>query len=260
MTDPIGGVATGLGTRGIWEFGRYAVKRVTGWRYKRVFGKDAFQGNLHLVYALLNPPIAVDAAGNKVKWIFTRPGDLASRFSMSAGVSVCEMRAVTYLAESVASNTGSWIRLASADELSSRDDLSYISLGVKSNDKTMALLYNTSNLLVDFNESVGRFVIKGTDRTIVAPSTDPKIDYGMILKIHPTAAPERDWICCGGYGEWGTSGAASYLIRKWKEISKEFGRGPFVIFVQVEQGHDEAADRIIGAATLPELHRQAKGP
>jgi hypothetical protein len=256
MTDVTGGIGTGIATRGMWEISRAALKRAASWRYKQVFGRDAAEGNLHLIYALLNPPKAVNASGAQVKHIFSKSGDESSRFSISEAVSVCEVRAVTYLAESVASNTGSWVALKSDKELGTKLDLSCISLGVLSNNKTIDLLHNDGNPFADFRD--GRFVTKLTGRTIIAPSTDPKIDYGMILKIHPASAPERNWICCGGYDEWGTSGAARYLAHRWRDIRKKFGNRPFVIFVRVEPGRDESADDIISAATPEKLEKQAR--
>lgn len=257
MTAVAGGIETGLVTRGVWEISKSALNKMLSWRYRQVFGKDAFEGNIHLVYATLNPPKAVDAAGVPVKYIFSKTGNDASLFSISEAVSVCEVRAVTYLAESVASNTRSWVALGSAKELGSKLDLSFISLGVTSNDKTMDLLHNDGNLFVDFKDD--RFVSKLSGRTIIAPAPESKkIDYGMILKIHPTSARERNWICSGGYGEWGTSGAAWYLARRWRDIRKKFGNKPFVIFVRVEEGRDESANDIISAATPEDLEKQAR--
>jgi hypothetical protein len=252
-----GGIGTGLATRTIWEIGARTWTNVFGWRYRRVFGKDAFQGNTHLAYGLLEPPPVIGAHGNKVPHIFTKPSKAHLRFSISKVASICEVRGLTYLAESIASNTRTWVKLTSDEDIGAKCDLSYISLGIMNNDKTTDLLRNDGNLFVNF--PVDWFITKLSGRTIVTPSTDAKIDYGMIIKIHPTSAPERIWMCCGGYGEWGTSAAAWYLARRWRDIHKRFGNKPFVIFVQVEPGRDESATEIISAATPQELERQAGG-
>jgi hypothetical protein len=120
----------------------------------------------------------------------------------------------------------------------------------------MDVLNSVGNQLVRFKD--GRFVTV-SGRTILDPSSDPKIDYGMILKAHPPNLSDRNWIACGGYDEWGTSGAAWYLSRKWRDIRKLFRKKPFVIFVQVERGRDESATPIIQAATSQELEMQARG-
>jgi len=80
----------------------------------------------------------------------------------------------------------------------------------------------------------------------------------MILKGHPQNMPERNWIACGGYGEWGTSGAAWYLARRWRDIYKKFGNKSFAIFVKVEGQRDESADPIIMAASPEEIESQAR--
>jgi hypothetical protein len=247
-------IGTGLATRTIWEIGARAWARVSGWRYKRVFGRDAFNGDLHLTYGLLVPPEAINAQGKKVIHIFSKLSKKGMSFSVSRIVSICEVRALTYIAESVALNTKSWVKLSSDEDLQSKIDISLISLGIMNNDKTGDMLRNPGNAFVDF--PVDRFVSKLQGRVIVPPSKDPKCDYGMNLKVHPISAPERNWICCGGYGEWGTSGAAWYLAHRWRYIYKKFGQGPFVIFVRVEVGRDESAVEFISAASPQELDRQ----
>jgi len=175
---------------------------------------------------------------------------------MSAAISSCEVRALKYLAESVAANTGScWAVLTSAEEIANKQDLSLVSFGLTSNRKTVELLDNVANPFVRYEHP--RFVTKLTGRTVVRASQVE--DCGAIIKIHPSNLPDRTWICCGGFGEWGTSGAAWYLTRKWRDIRSKFGKRPFVIFVQVKPDRDESAEPIIMAATPEELERQARG-
>jgi hypothetical protein len=255
---PIGAIETGLGTRGVWEISRIALHRALGWRYKQVFGGEAGKGGMHVVYGLLNPPQAADQTGAPVQHIFTKPGVDGARFSASEAVSACEVRAATYVAESIASNTGMWVRLSSDEALRPQLDLSYISLGIGNNCKTMDVLNSVGNQFVRFNAGTARFVTV-SGRTIIEPSSDPQTDYGMILKSHPPNLPERNWIVCGGYGEWGTSGAAWYLSRKWRDIRKLFGKKPFVIFVQVKRDKDESAIPIIQTDSPQELEMQARG-
>lgn len=178
------------------------------------------------------------------------------RFSVSEIVSLCEVRAATYLAESVAENTGRSIILRSDRSLRERLDLSFVSFGIGNNQKTKDLLDSTANQLVRFKD--GLFVTV-SGKTIIRPSTDSRVDYGMILKGHPPNMTEKTWFACGGYGEWGTSAAAWYLARRWRDIHKEFGKNPFVMFVKVENQRDESAEPIINAATPQDIERQARG-
>jgi hypothetical protein len=81
-----------------------------------------------------------------------------------------------------------------------------------------------------------------------------RMEYGIILKIHPTQFPERTWIACAGMGETGTSGAAWFLARKWKELEKRAdGAGRFFALIAVEQGKDESAV-VIKFGSTPAAH------
>ena len=250
------GIGTGLETRVIWELSRNAWYRVLGWRHRRIFGSDAGKGQLHLIYGLLDPPQAVNQVGASVPHIFAKRESPGLRFSASGVASICEVRAIAYVAESVTENTGRWVILRSDRAARDSLDLSFVSFGIANNEKTKDLLTSPTNQLARFKD--GLFVTL-SGRTIIRPSSDPQTDYGMILKGHPQNIPERNWIACGGYGEWGTSGAAWYLARRWRDIWKKFGKRPFVIFVKVEGERDESANPIIMAASHGEIESQARG-
>lgn len=68
------------------------------------------------------------------------------------------------------------------------------------------------------------------------------LDYGIILKINPAQFPGRTWIACAGMGEFGTSGAAWFLSKKWPELERlAQGAGSFFALLAVEPGKDESA-------------------
>jgi hypothetical protein len=251
------GIVGNLLSQGIWEVGKRLLRRISCWRYTQLFGPDAVNGSLHLVYAQLTPPVGVTTDGRLVSHIFSRPGLDDVKFSMSAAISYCEVRALKYLAENVAANTGSWAILASAKEIAAKHDLSFVSFGLISNSKTVEILDSVANPFVRYEHP--RFATKVTGRTVIRASQTPAEDFGVIIKIRPSNLPGRTWICCGGFGEWGTSGAAWYLTRRWRDIRSKFGDRPFVVFVRVPTDHDELADSIIEAATPEDLERQARG-
>ena len=68
----------------------------------------------------------------------------------------------------------------------------------------------------------------------------PGFDYGLILKLNPKPRPERTWIVCAGYGEWGTSGAAWYLVHHWESIYQYAKGKPLAIIVEVKFEKDES--------------------
>lgn len=120
---------------------------------------------------------------------------------MSVAVSNCELRSVKYLAEGIASNTHSWAVLARDEDIKDKQDLSFVSFGLMSNCKSIEILNNPANRFMRYHYPQ---LVTLTGKTVISPPTSPKIDFGAIIKIHPSNLPERTWICCGGYGEWGT--------------------------------------------------------
>jgi hypothetical protein len=252
------GILSNLISQGIWEGGKNCYKSLRSWSFSQVFGTEASQGGLHLAYASLTPPVAMTADGNFVSHVFSKTDLNGLRFSMAVAINGCEVRAIKYLAESIAANAHNWAVLTVDDEIRDRQDLSFVSFGLTSNCKTRQILDSSANPFIRYEHPC--LVTKLTGRTVVAlsPST-PKIDFGAIIKIHPSNLPERTWICCGGYGEWGTSGAAWYLARKWRDLRSKFGNRPFAVVVRVTTERDESLEPIIIAGTPDELERQVRG-
>jgi hypothetical protein len=69
-------------------------------------------------------------------------------------------------------------------------------------------------------------------------------DKGIILKIENPHSPGNSLFVCSGQKEWGTSGAAWFLAKHWKVLSRRFGKKPFLIVVNVSIGSDESAREI----------------
>ncbi len=121
--------------------------------------------------------------------------------------------------------------------------------GPLSNYKTRDVITNDGNHLLSFDNSI--FTASKTGAVIVR--TDPKFDYGLLLKINPVQFPERVWFTCAGLGEWGTSGAAWYLAKKWRDIQNEAGDSPFAIIVRVRPGQDESAEAVVRVKNESEI-------
>jgi len=217
-------------------------------RYADVFGNDSKRGALSLVYAALTPAQYLDNQGQVITHPFDKPGT-GTRFSISTAISECEIRAAKYLSESIAVNTRTSAVLASDVVTHHRRDFSYVSFGLPSNYKSMELLNDTANEFVQLAQD--RFVSRRSGKTLIAAST--RIDYGLLIKIIPAHLPERVWICCGGFGEWGTSGSAWYLARNWGLLRKKFRNRPFAVIVSVEPGRDESAIPVVAAANATEI-------
>ncbi|MBZ5611883.1 MAG: hypothetical protein LAP38_26785 [Acidobacteriia bacterium] len=251
------GILQNLASAAIWEVGRRSWLRLSRHKYTRVFGSDASGGRLYIAVGALAPPPVVDANNNRMIHIFPKTGLPGHLFSASQVISNCEVRAAKYLVESVAVNAGNWSVIATDEEIKDQRDLSFVSIGLMSNLKTIQLLENTSNSLVRCDAS--RFVSKASGRLLVRNLEErPNEDHGLILKINPSNLPERTWICCAGLDEWGTSGAAWYLARRWRELRSRFGKKPFATIVRVHRRQDESAEAVVMGTTPEEIDRFAR--
>jgi hypothetical protein len=228
-------VVGGAVTAGLFEAYVRARRFLTRRKYRALFGIDVGTEGLHLVYGLLS----LKALAPPDSFPYRKPGVNAAGFSIETPVSACELRAAKYVSESVAANGLLPPRVLSDSDVASRLDLSFVSFGGPlSNFKTRDAL-DSPNSIVSIN---GQFQRRGTGKPLV--TIEPGFDYGLILKIHPSQFPERTWIVCAGLGEWGTSGSAWYLGKKWKELHAFAGADDFVTIVKVRPGQDEYAEPV----------------
>ncbi|MEQ1936383.1 MAG: hypothetical protein ABL962_21215 [Fimbriimonadaceae bacterium] len=191
-------------------------------------------------YTLVYGALTLDLAEPSHPYI-KLDGDPSARFSISQPVSIAEVRAANYLANSIGKYMNATPGLRSDLDVSTTLDLDFISLGgPASNFKTQDCLLNRANRLVQVDGKTGNLTLRG--RALYKSEED--FDYGVILKIHPSQFPARTWIACAGRGEWGTSGAAWFLANKWNEIRKRVGNFPFVVVVSVRPGQDESAELV----------------
>jgi hypothetical protein len=82
--------------------------------------------------------------------------------------------------------------------------------GLESNFKSRDCQVNPGNRLARFDQQVTQFLDPNT-KNALGGCSDPNFDYGLILKVRPTQFPNRAWLMCAGFGEWGTSGARGTL-------------------------------------------------
>jgi hypothetical protein len=115
-------------------------------------------------------------------------------------------------------------------------DISFLAIGGHTNHKTVDIFDNEENKFLDFgHESI---VSKESgDPIIIAES---EVDYAIIIKISPFENTKRTWLCCAGFGEWGTSGAAWWLSHNWKTIYKKAKNRPFACITRTRVGSDDS--------------------
>lgn len=231
-----------VGSKGAAWAWKHLRDRLVARRFKQIFGDGVVKPSFALVYGelVLNPQIQNPMPYMKVG------GNPQGRFSMTAPVSQCELRAANYLSSAIGSATHNTPALRSDTSVRSTVDLDFISFGGPlSNFKSDDTQTNAGNRLAFFDQgpAVPRFLDRATQAAF-ANCVDRSFDYGMLLKIHPTAFPKRTWIMCAGFSEWGTSGAAWYLANRWNDIRKQVKARPFAIVVRVRPHQDESAEPI----------------
>ncbi|MBI4686126.1 MAG: hypothetical protein HY755_13155 [Nitrospirae bacterium] len=149
----------------------------------------------------------------------------------------CSARASSYLIEKLSPYFKRGVGAFSDEEVASKWEDTFINLGSSaSNIKTDDIKHHIANNL--FKEDING-VIELKNGLSFKP--DNRHDVGIILKIKNPHFNNYSLIVCAGIGEWGTSGAAWYLSRHWKKLSKRFLKSDFVVIVSILRGSDESA-------------------
>jgi len=199
--------------------------------------KDLFGSDIANEYFLIWPQYVPPQAGlNKP---YPR---LAQHVYYGAGTqpevaASAEVRAVAYLSKEIGDLTGSVPSIVPDVEVETEMDLSFISLGALTNYKTQDCLRDGANVFVDM--TADSIVSKRAHQPPISRSR-PDEDYGLILKIPPETYPQRNWICCAGIADWGTSGAAYYLANHWRELWDRAKSRPFACVTRTEVRSDES--------------------
>lgn len=219
--------------------------------FRKIFGEDIGTDEFFLSYALLK----LKELSPADPMPYRKPGAPTVAISISFPVSYPEVRAAKYLSESIASNSFSPPRLSSDFELHSRLDISFIAFGGPlSNVKTKDAI-DATNTLVTFDNQ--EFRSPKSKKLVVKRETG--FDYGLILKVHPSQFPKRTWFTCAGVGEWGSSGAAWYLSKKWKDILDFAGSKEFAVVVKVSPEQDESAEPVLMVTSIKDVQKAEIG-
>ena len=241
LFNVVGGLLTVWITSAYW----FIRSRLRRRKFRKVFGHAK---SYFLCYGalILNPQVRkfIPLQFQKLAdFPLTRRSNPALIFSADTAVSACEIRAASYVSSSLGRDGGVSAEFASDEILGVELDIDIISFGAMNNGKTLDLFSNDANDLSEYDVSQGIFVWKKDRSPLYTPR--PNFDYGIIQKIHPKQFPDRTWITCAGIGEWGTSGSAWFLSKRWKKIAKQVrDHDRFVCVVQVEAKKDQSATLI----------------
>ena len=209
----------------------WSKKHIKYRRLRAIFGEDIV-GIYHLVYAELTHV----SGGNLYQ--YKKKGNDNFIYSASSAVSISEAISIAYLTKTIALKASSTPSISSDEEIDKELDISFVSFGFTSNNKTIDVLENKGNKYLQYNQEAIRFSLEH-EYTV-----EPGKHYGFILKIHPTQFNDRVWIACGGYGEWGTSGSAWFLANKWQILYKKAKNKPFAALIKVNTGKDQSAELV----------------
>jgi hypothetical protein len=204
-------------------------------RFRNVFGKDSCK-DFYVIYNVYNTP--------SLGIVFPKPKLRVQRGRCSGGTnlttinSTATSRAMAHLVYGFAKSIGTAPRIASDVECDDRMDISFISIGGGTNCKSVDLLENDSNKFLDFGKA--SIINKTSGEEIIKAGSEPGFDHGFIIKIKPNNNKEKTWICCAGFAEWATSGAAWYLAHRWKEIYKWAKKLEFALIIKTKKGSDES--------------------
>lgn len=210
-------------------------------RFKKVFGFDS-ENSYFIVYGLMKLAPSFDDKGILIQWPYTKP-DVNGKFNISTPVSAAEMRGAKYLSEAFGKNAKTSPVLIPDLEIRDKMDISFCSVGGLNNLKTIDILECEDNNFFTFASSP-QITISVKSEPSMKFAVDGYFDYGFIIKLRPKSLQNKVWIGIAGLGEWGTSGAAWFLARNWKDIEKNYRNKPFGIIVKVRGGKDESAQLV----------------
>jgi hypothetical protein len=228
----------------------YLKRKLKSFRYKKIFGKD-INNDFFIVYGKMLLKTPYDSVGKIEQWPYAKSN--GASFRISEPVSFTETKSAKYISDSIAKNTKSASMIISDEEIRSKLDISYCSLGGYNNHKTVDVLKADNNYYVDIDISNGARVVSKIDPEI-SYSIDKVYDYAVIIKLKNRKFPDRTQICVAGLGESGTSGATWFLANKWEELLKRAKNDDFGCIIRVEFGKDESAE-IIKMTTQKEYEK-----
>ena len=235
------------------------VKKLWIWfstrKFKQVFGRDTGE-KYHVIYNIKYVPNDKKIVFEKVEPKVPRNNYCGTQ-NLTTVNSCATTRAIGHLVYSFGEKVNKPPIISSDVDTDDKMALSFISIGGLTNLKTCDVLQDKSNHFLDFHHIRDK---KGTKHFIVhRHSRLPIIEfsscvaYGFIIKIIPEGHPDRTWICCAGFEEWGTSGAAWFLARRWKDICKWAKGKPFAIITKTDYESDESTDFVHKFLTSEEV-------
>jgi hypothetical protein len=236
LRDIMWNIFGGLVVAILISFIQWIKKKLKCLAFKQVFGNDI--DDFYIVYTSCNSP--------SKDTIFPKPPSKVPRppiptINLTTINSNATTRSIGHLSYVIGNCSPSMPHIRSDIDLDQRMDISFLSVGGLNNYKSRDVLENTSNIFLQFGQD-GVIQSKTSGESII--KQEGKMCYGLIIKIHPENNPNRTWLCVGGIGEWGTSGASWWLSRHWKVIYKRAKEKSFACITKTTYGSDDSTSLV----------------
>ena len=232
-----------------WLYKKFWVAR----RFKKIFSVDN-NAEFHVIYPLHHQGVCSNCNEHS-RILFPKPqrknGQVirSGAINLSKITSMASAKSVGYIVSSIVKNTKNAPQISSDIDVDEKMNISFVSLGAFGNFKSLDLFDDLANEFYHFDydeEQISYIRKRKTGEKILGAKAlnESNSDYGIIVKIHPSSNPDKTWICCAGFGIWGTSGAAYLLSYKWREILKWAGDEPFGCITKTIVGSDDSTEII----------------
>ena len=168
----------------------------------------------------------------------------------------CSARGAGYVIDALSRvpSVGIKVRTVADREVAGLWDATFINLGSSySNIKTDDIKHMHDRTL--FRDDDMQFTVEGYP----PQQEEARSRKGIIAKRGNPYFPGHALLVCAGLGEWGTSGAAWYLAKNWKDLSRRFRSRDFVIVVSVLPEADESARELLFEGDESLIYRVRRG-
>ena len=235
-----------LGLRAVWEIGKSICvsipKGITKWKFERFWGPGSTNSDaFYFVFDPYSHP-APRPNNRYIKRFLGRRTDQVLQGEDDV-LGVNALRILNYAATSFALNSrnGKPIQVVLDSEAINAWKGTFVCFGsADSNIRTLEIERLPEQIFYKMVMGAGgiaEFEVGGKRYQLNQEGQD----IGIVLRMkNPHSEGNWLFVCCG-LGEWGTSGAAYFLLTKWPSLAKRFGKNEFCIVVSVSRGSDDSA-------------------
>jgi hypothetical protein len=207
--------------------------------------------------ARADPPVPSQGVGGNLYFKLYPDGHFTGFPGASEGVlGFCSARGAGYLIDALSGipSVGIKVRTVADREVATLWDATFINLGSSySNIKTDDIKQMHDGTF--FHDDAGQFTFEGQPQQ----QEKPRSRKGIIVKRGNPYFPGHTLLVCAGLGEWGTSGAAWFLARNWKDLSRRFRSRDFAIALSVLPEADESARELFYVGHESPIYRLKRG-